>query len=161
MAEPTGAEDANRRAYIEFLSDAADFISDIRRGQRPNVLLMRTFSKIFGLAGLRLGYGIGNPELITALEKIRQPFNINSIAQAAGLKLYVEAFQKLGLQFVPSAGNFILVHVKEGQRVFEAMQKLGVIVRPMGGYQLPEWIRISVGTPEENQRCLESLKKSV
>jgi histidinol-phosphate aminotransferase len=168
-------------AYIEFLSDTADFISDIRRGQRPNLLLMRTFSKIFGLAGLRLGYGIGNPELITALEKIRQPFNINSIAQAgalaalddadhmrrtrdnnaAGLKLYVEAFQKHNLEFVPSAGNFIMVRVGEGQRVFEAMQKLGVIVRPMGGYQLPEWIRISVGTPEENQRSIESLKKSL
>jgi len=165
-------------AYIEFLSDAADFISEIRRGQKPNLLLMRTFSKIFGLAGLRLGYGIGHPELIAALEKIRQPFNINSIAQAGalaalddadhmrrtrennatGLKLYIETFQKLGLEFVPSVGNFILVHVKEGQRVFEALQKLGVIVRPMGGYQLPEWIRISVGTPEENDRCIKALK---
>jgi histidinol-phosphate aminotransferase len=126
---------------------------------------------------LRLGYGIGNPDLIAALEKVRQPFNINSIAQAgalaalddadhvrrtrdnnsAGLKLYVDAFQKLGLEFVPSAGNFILVRVGEGQRVFEAMQKLGVIVRPMAGYQLPEWIRISVGTPEENTRCLTAL----
>ncbi|HWD91630.1 MAG TPA: histidinol-phosphate transaminase [Verrucomicrobiae bacterium] len=165
-------------AYIEFLGDAADFISEIRRGQKPNVLLMRTFSKIFGLAGLRLGYGIGSPDLITALEKIRQPFNINSIAQAgalaalddadhmrrtrdnntAGLKLYTDAFQKFGLEFVPSAGNFILVRVGEGQRVFEAMQKLGVIVRPMGGYHLPEWIRISVGTPEENERCLKALR---
>jgi histidinol-phosphate aminotransferase len=164
-------------AYIEFLSDPADFISEIRRGQKTNLLLMRTFSKIFGLAGLRLGYGIGNPDLIAALEKVRQPFNINSIAQAgalaalddtdhvrrtrdnnaAGLKLYVDAFQKLGLEFVPSAGNFILVRVGEGQRVFEAMQKLGLIVRPMAGYQLPEWIRISVGTPEENARCLTAL----
>ncbi len=166
-------------AYIEFLDDPADFISEIRRGQKANVLLMRTFSKIFGLAGLRLGYGIGNPELITALEKVRQPFNINSIAQAGalaalddaehmrrtrennsrGLKLYTEAFQKLGLEFVPSAGNFILVHVGEGQRIFDALQKLGVIVRPMGGYQLPEWIRISVGTPEENNRCIDTLQK--
>jgi histidinol-phosphate aminotransferase len=165
-------------AYIEFLSEPADFISEIRRGQRPNVLLMRTFSKIFGLAGLRLGYGIGAPELISALEKIRQPFNINSIAQAGalaalddaehmrrtrdnnavGLKRYVEAFAELGLEFVPSAGNFILVRVKEGQRVFDEMQKLGVIVRPMGGYQLPEWIRISVGTPEENERGIKALK---
>jgi histidinol-phosphate aminotransferase len=164
-------------AYIEFLSDPTDFISEIRRGQKTNLLLMRTFSKIFGLAGLRLGYGIGNPDLIAALEKVRQPFNINSIAQAgalaalddadhvrrtrdnnsAGLKLYVDAFQKLELEFVPSAGNFILVRVGEGQRVFEAMQKLGVIVRPMAGYQLPEWIRISVGTPEENARCLTAL----
>ncbi|HEX4263588.1 MAG TPA: histidinol-phosphate transaminase [Verrucomicrobiae bacterium] len=168
-------------AYIEFLSDPADFISEIRREQKPNVLLMRTFSKIFGLAGLRLGYGIGTPDLITALEKIRQPFNINSIAQAgalaalddaehmrrtrdnnaAGLKLYTETFQKLGLEFVPSAGNFILVRVGEGQRIFEAMQLLGVIVRPMGGYQLPEWIRISVGTPEENDRCLKALKTTL
>lgn len=164
-------------AYIEFLDDPADFISEIRRGQKPNLLLMRTFSKIFGLAGLRLGYGIGTPELVASLEKVRQPFNINSIAQAGalaalddaehmrrtrenntrGLKLYVEAFQKLGLEFVPSSGNFILVRVGEGQRVFETMQKLGVIVRPMGGYQLPEWIRISVGTPEENERCLRAL----
>jgi histidinol-phosphate aminotransferase len=165
-------------AYIEFLSDPTDFISEIRRGQKTNLLLMRTFSKIFGLAGLRLGYGIANPDLIAALEKVRQPFNINSIAQAGalaalddtdhvrrtrdnnstGLKLYVEAFEKLGLEFVPSAGNFILVRVGEGARVFEAMQRLGVIVRPMGGYQLPEWIRISVGTPEENERCINALK---
>lgn len=166
-------------AYIEFLPDPADFISEIRRGQRPNLLLMRTFSKIFGLAGLRLGYGIGTPELIAALEKVRQPFNINSIAQAGalaalddaehmrrtrennalGLKMYAEAFQKLNLEFVPSAGNFILVRVGEGQRVFEAMQKLGVIVRPMAGYQLPEWIRISVGTLAENERCIRSLQE--
>lgn len=165
-------------AYIEFLDDPADFISEIRRGLRPNVLLMRTFSKIFGLAGLRLGFGIANTELITALEKIRQPFNINSIAQAgalaalddtdhtrrtrennaAGLKFYVEAFSKLGLEFIPSAGNFILVRVGDGQRVFASMQALGVIVRPMAGYQLPEWIRISVGTPEQNHRCIEALK---
>lgn len=166
-------------AYIEFLDDPADFISEIRRGQKSNLLLMRTFSKIFGLAGLRLGYGIGTPELVAALEKVRQPFNINSIAQAGalaaldddehmrrtrennarGLKLYAESFQKLGLDFIPSSGNFILVRVNEGQRVFEAMQKLGVIVRPMGGYQLPEWIRISVGTPEQDSRCIDSLKK--
>jgi len=165
-------------AYIEFLGDPADFIPEIRRGQKANLLLMRTFSKIFGLAGLRLGYGIGTPDLVTALEKIRQPFNINSIAQAGalaalddadhmrrtrenntgGLKLYEDAFKDLALEFVPSAGNFILVRVGEGQRIFEALQKLGVIVRPMGGYQLPEWIRISVGTPEENNRCIESLK---
>jgi histidinol-phosphate aminotransferase len=168
-------------AYIEFLDDPVDFISEIRRGQKPNLLLMRTFSKIFGLAGLRLGYGIAAPELIAGLEKVRQPFNINSIAQAGalaalddaehmrrtrdnnarGLKFYAEAFKGLGLEFIPSSGNFILVRVGEGQRVFEAMQKLGVIVRPMGGYQLLEWIRISIGTPQENERCLDSLKKAL
>jgi len=164
-------------AYIEFLDDPADFISGIRAGRHPNILLMRTFSKIFGLAGLRIGYGIAQPELVAALEKIRQPFNINSIAQAGalaaldddghtrktrannsqGLKFYEQSFQKLGLEFIPSAANFILVRVGHGQQVFERMQKQGVIVRPMGGYQLGEWIRISVGTPTENERCCSVL----
>lgn len=166
-------------AYIEFLDDPVDFVSAIRNSQHPNLLLMRTFSKIFGLAGLRLGYGIANPELIATLEKVRQPFNINAIAQAGaiaalgdaehmrktrennslGLKFYTEAFQKLGLEYVPPSGNFILVRVGDGQGVFNAMQKLGVIVRPMGGYQLGDWIRISVGTPAENERCLGALRK--
>jgi histidinol-phosphate aminotransferase len=165
-------------AYIEFLDDPLDLLPEIRSGQRPNLLLMRTFSKIYGLAGLRLGYGIGHADLIAEFEKIRQPFNINAVAQAGalaalddtvhaektrrinarGLKLYARAFRKLGLEFIPSSANFILVRVGDGQRVFNELQKLGVIVRPMGGYQLPEWIRISVGTPKENKRCLEALK---
>lgn len=168
-------------AYIEFLEQPLDFLPEIHAGQKPNLLLMRTFSKIYGLAGLRLGYGIGHPDLIAELEKIRQPFNINAIAQAGalaalddaahaektrrinsrGLQLYARAFRKLGLEFIPSSANFILVRVGDGQRVFSEMQKLGVIVRPMGGYQLPEWIRISVGTSKENQRCLEALKTSL
>jgi histidinol-phosphate aminotransferase len=165
-------------AYIEFLGEPLDLLPEIRNGSKPNLLLMRTFSKIYGLAGLRIGYGIGHPDFIAALEKIRQPFNINSVAQAGalaalddtkhvektrkvnsrGLRLYACTFRKLGLEFVPSQANFILVCVGDGQRVFGELQKLGVIVRPMGGYQLPEWIRISIGTPKENQRCLEALK---
>ena len=165
-------------AYIEFLDEPLDLLPDIRSGAKPNLLLMRTFSKIYGLAGTRIGYGIGHPDFIAALEKIRQPFNINSVAQAGalaalddtkhvektrkinsrGLKLYARTFRKLGLEFVPSQANFILVRVGDGQRVFGELQKLGVIVRPMGGYQLPEWIRITVGTPKENKRCLEALK---
>jgi len=165
-------------AYIEFLNEPLDLLPEIRNGDKPNLLLMRTFSKIYGLAGLRIGYGIGHPDFIAALEKIRQPFNINSVAQAGalaalddtkhvektrkvnarGLRLYARTFRKLGLEFVPSQANFILVHVGDGQRVFGELQKLGVIVRPMGGYQLPEWVRISIGTPKENKRCLEALK---
>ena len=165
-------------AYIEFLDEPLDLLPDIRSGRKPNLLLMRTFSKIYGLAGLRLGYGIGHPDLIAALEKIRQPFNINCSPRPApwrrwttprtrtrprkitpaGSKFYARAFRKLGLEFVPSSANFILVRVGDGQRVFDELQKLGVIVRPMGGYQLPEWIRISVGTPKENERCLEALQ---
>jgi histidinol-phosphate aminotransferase len=165
-------------AYLEFLHDPVDLLPLIRTGTKPNLLLLRTFSKIFGLAGLRLGYGVGVPELIAALGKVRQPFNINSLVQAgavaalddaehvartrhnnaAGLRFFEQAFQKLELLFIRSAANFILVKVGDGQRVFAELQKLGVITRPMGGYQLPEWIRISIGTPAENRRCLSALE---
>jgi histidinol-phosphate aminotransferase len=165
-------------AYIDFCDDPTDLVPLVRQGTKPNLILMRTFSKIYGLAGLRIGYGIGHPDFVAALEKIRQPFNVNLLAQtaalaalddaehirktrlnnSAGLKFFEQAFGKLKLEFVPSAANFILVRVGKGQKVFEALQKQGVIVRPMGGYQLPEWIRISIGTPKENARCLEALK---
>jgi len=168
-------------AYIEFLDKPLDLLPEVRAGHKPNLLLMRTFSKIYGLAGLRLGYGIGHVELIAALEKIRQPFNINSLVQAGalaalddtthvdktrrnnarGYKFFVRAFRKLGMEFVPSAANFILVRVGEGQRVFNEMQQEGVIARPMAGYQLPEWIRISIGTPKENRRCLDALQRAI
>jgi len=165
-------------AYIEFLEEPADTLAIVRSG-KPNLLLMRTFSKILGLAGLRLGYGIGSPEVIAALEKVRQPFNVNSIAQAGALAAlddeehvrrtrennrqglaFLEGWCKAhGLEYVPSAANFVLVRVGNGAKVFDQLQKLGVITRPMGGYELPEWIRISVGTPAENRRCVEALEK--
>ena len=130
-------------AYIEFLDHAADFLPLIRAGKKSNLLLMRTFSKIYGLAGLRVGYGIAHPELIAALEKARQPFNLNSLAQAAalaalddlnhvnktrlnnitGLRFFSEAFRRLGLEFIPSSANFILVRVGDGERIFEQLQK--------------------------------------
>jgi histidinol-phosphate aminotransferase len=165
-------------AYIEFLRQPLDLLPEIRSAAKSNLLLMRTFSKIYGLAGLRIGYGIGHAELITELEKIRQPFNTNLVAQAgalaalednrhvertrrnnlSGLRLYAREFAKMGIEFVRSSANFILVRVGEGQRVFAELQQLGVIVRPMGGYSLPEWVRISVGTRKENERCLAALK---
>ena len=165
-------------AYVEFLNDPVDLSPLVHQNVRPNLMLMRTFSKIYGLAGLRIGYGIGNPDFVAALEKIRQPFNINLLAQTAalaalddvehvrktrqnnfaGLEFFERAFRNLKLEFIPSAANFILVRVGNGQKTFEALQKQGVIVRPMGGYQLPEWIRISIGTPRENERCLAALK---
>jgi histidinol-phosphate aminotransferase len=178
---PSNVLIAMDEAYVEFLDEPLDLLPMIRSGQVPNLLLMRTFSKIYGLAGLRLGYGIGHPDLIAALEKIRQPFNINSLIQAGalaalddeehingtrrnnaeGLKLYEDAFRELKLTFVPSSANFILVRVGDGQKVFAELQKLGVIVRPMAGYQLPEWIRISIGSPAENQRCLAALRQAL
>ena len=166
-------------AYFEFLDDSVDLLPLIRNGQKQNLLLMRTFSKIFGLAGLRIGYGIAVPELISALEKIRQPFNINSIAQAAALaalddsdhlektrannfdgRRFLETeFRKIKLEFVPTAANFILIRVGDGQKVFNDLQKQGVIARPMSGYGLPEWIRVSIGTRAENERFLDALKQ--
>jgi histidinol-phosphate aminotransferase len=181
QAVPESVVLALDEAYIEFLDKPLDLLPDIRAGGKPNLLLMRTFSKIYGLAGLRLGYGVAHVDFIAALEKIRQPFNINSLVQAGalaalddtahvektcrnnarGYKFFARAFRRLGLEFVPSAANFILVRVGDGQRVFNEMQKLGVISRPMGGYQLPEWIRVSIGTPKENARCLEALSHAL
>jgi histidinol-phosphate aminotransferase len=176
-AVPANVVLALDEAYIEFLENRLDLLPLIREGRKANLILMRTFSKIHGLAGLRIGYGIADPDLISQLEKLRQPFNINAIAQAGalaalddsahaertrknnarGLRFFARAFRKMNLEFVPPAANFILVKVGAGQRVFFELQKLGVIVRPMGGYGLPDWIRISVGTTKENQRCLEGL----
>jgi histidinol-phosphate aminotransferase len=168
-------------AYLEFTEEPIDLLPLIRQGTRPNLLLTRTFSKIYGLAGLRVGYGIGHPELIAAFEKVRQPFNANAPAQAGalaamddqehlertrsanreGLRTFEQAFKRLGLEHVPSAANFVLVRVGDGQRVFQSLQQQGVIVRPMGGYQLPDWIRITVGTAAENERCLRGLEAAL
>jgi histidinol-phosphate aminotransferase len=165
-------------AYIEFMEQSLDLLPEVRSGLRPNLLLTRTFSKIHGLAGVRLGYGIGHPDFIAELEKLRQPFNVNLVAQAGalaaiedsahaeatrrnnsrGLKLLAREFRQLGLEFIPSSANFILVRVGEGQRVFTLMQQMGIIVRPMASYDLPEWIRITVGTPKQNRRCLDALR---
>jgi histidinol-phosphate aminotransferase len=166
-------------AYLEFLPEPQDLLPLVRSGERPNLLLCRTFSKIYGLAGLRLGYGIGHPELVAALEKTRQPFNINLIAQAAalaalddsehiertrannlaGLRFYEQECRHQRWEYVPSHANFILIKAGNGQRVFAELQKRGVITRPMAGYGLPEWLRISIGTPDENTRCVEALRE--
>ncbi len=165
-------------AYIEFLDDPTDLLPLVR-GNKPNLILMRTFSKIYGLAGFRIGYGIAGRDFTATLEKIRQPFNTNLLAQTAalaalddvehvertrannraGLEFYISSFRRLGLEYVPSCANFILVKVGDGARVFGEMQKLGVITRPMAGYQLPEWIRISIGTEAENTRCVAALRQ--
>ena len=162
-------------AYFEFLSDAPDTLKYVREAR--NVVVLRTFSKAYGLAGLRIGYGLAAPQVAAILQKARQPFNTNEVAQRAalasladtahventvsnnnkGLAFYEAAFQERGLTYVPSVANFILVEVGDGDKTFAAMLKQGVIVRAMSGYKLPGWLRISVGTPEENVRCLEVL----
>jgi histidinol-phosphate aminotransferase len=165
-------------AYIELLptEKQPDVLKFVRQGRKAMVL--RTFSKTYGLAGLRLGYIVASEECIGLMNRVRQPFNVNAMAQAAALAAldddaYVEKtrkmvargirylqreFRKMGLSYVPATVNFILVEVGKGREVFEALQKEGVIVRPMDGYRLPSYIRITVGKPAENRKCIEALK---
>ena len=162
-------------AYYEFLNDAPDTLKYVKEGR--NVCVLRTFSKAYGLAGLRIGYGLAAPQVAAILQKARQPFNANAMAQVAalaamndeahvaktletnneGLVFYEHAFAKRELEYVPSVANFILVKVGDGDAVFQKMLGQGVIVRAMRGYKLPEWVRISIGTKEENERCIEVL----
>lgn len=144
----------------------------------PNVIITRTFSKAYGLASLRVGYGISNPEIADILNRVRQPFNVNSLALVAaetalsdttylqksralnqsGVAQLQAGFDALGLSYVPSAGNFVLVHFEvDAQPIFDELLKRGVIVRPVGNYGMPNALRVSVGTEQENQRFLDSL----
>ncbi|MDE3084649.1 MAG: aminotransferase class I/II-fold pyridoxal phosphate-dependent enzyme, partial [Verrucomicrobiota bacterium] len=171
-------------AYAEFFENPPDLRPLISEGR--NVICLRTFSKIYGLASLRVGYGYASAEFATLLNRLRQPFNVNAIAQAAALAAlddhefaakcaaenraglrYLEAgFQALGLEFVPSVANFILVKVGDpsagsgwdGARLFDALQRRGVIVRPLKPYGLPEWLRVTVGTRPQNERFLRELR---
>jgi histidinol-phosphate aminotransferase len=162
-------------AYYEFLDNPPDTVAHVRNGGR--IVLMRTFSKIQGLAGLRIGYGLASAEIADLLQRARQPFNANSIAQAGaiagladtehqrktkaitdeGRRVLEDAFARMGLEYVPSSANFTLVHVGDGGEVFKRLMKKGIIVRSMVSYHLPAYIRVSVGTPEQNARFLSEL----
>ncbi|MFH1067329.1 MAG: histidinol-phosphate transaminase [bacterium] len=162
-------------AYYEFLDDAPPTISWMK--ERPNLILIRTFSKIHGLAGLRIGYGLMQLETAEILQRCRQPFNTNSIAQAGALaaltdeahqkktlkltfsgKKKLERFcRKLGLEYIPSHANFVMIRVGQGEEVFQQLMREGIIVRPLrGGYHLPEWIRVTIGTRPQMKRFYET-----
>ncbi|MGE4488178.1 MAG: histidinol-phosphate transaminase [Kiritimatiellales bacterium] len=169
-------------AYLEYMPDdkKPDLVKEILKG-RKNVIVLRTFSKIYGLAGLRIGYAVGGEEIIGLLSRVRQPFNVNAMAEAAalaalddtkhleksrktnfqGLELFAQKLPTIGkgLKFVPSFANFILVKTGNGREVFKELQKRKVIVRPMDGYGLPDWIRITVGKPAQNRAVLKALKE--
>lgn len=170
-------------AYNEYLSPEQryDAIAWVKRF--PHMILSRSFSKAYGLAGLRIGYGVAQPALTDLLNRIRQPFNVNSLAQAAAIAAFqdkeflqqgyelnragftqlTQAFDELGLTYLPSAGNFVLVKVGEdhdaGARVNLSLLKRGIIVRPVGNYGLPQWLRISIGLPEENAAFINALRE--
>jgi histidinol-phosphate aminotransferase len=172
-------------AYNEFLSADDQYESTAWVRQYPNLVVSRTLSKAYGLAGLRIGFAIAQPVLTDLMNRIRQPFNVNSLAQAAaiaalndkafleqsarnnaaGYQQFTEAFTQLGLEYVPSHGNFVLVKVGEdegaGARVNLALLKQGVIVRPVGNYNLPQWLRVTIGLAEENTAFIAALEKAL
>ena len=166
-------------AYFEFLDDPPDTLQYVREGR--NVVVLRTFSKIHGLAGLRIGYGVATADLIKVLHKTRQPFNVNSIAQAGALaaleddahlretkrvidegRAYLqEQFSEMQVPFVPAVANFVMVNLGDGCAVFEKLLRRQIIVRPLKGYGLPEWVRITVGTMEKNKRLVGALREVI
>jgi len=169
-------------AYNEYLPPElkAETLKWLRR--HPNLIVSRTFSKAYGLAGLRVGYAFAHPSVADIMNRVRQPFNVNSIALAAacaalddmefvarsyalnlqGLKQLEEAARALGLEYIPSHGNFITIRVGKAADIYKRLLRRGVIVRPVGGgYGLPEHLRVTVGTAEENERFLGALAASL
>jgi histidinol-phosphate aminotransferase len=166
-------------AYAEYVTDPEYPDTIVCRGEGDvPVVSLRTFSKLHGLAGLRVGYAVAPSGVVEALGRVRQPFNVNLLAQAAalaalddhehvartlavnreGLAYLTREFDRLGLAWVPTAANFILVRVGRGVQVYEALLRQGVIVRPMDGYGFSEHLRVTIGLPEENARCIAALE---
>ena len=168
-------------AYDEYLAPADRSRSVSWIGRHPNLVVSRTFSKAYGLAALRVGYGVMDASVADLLHRVRQPFNVNSLAQAAAIAAladtaYVEesarinregmraleaGLAKLRVPFVPSHGNFLLVEVGDGARVYGALLRDGVIVRPVANYGLPRFLRVTVGLPAENERFLAALGRAL
>jgi histidinol-phosphate aminotransferase len=168
-------------AYQEYLPAPlqADTMAWVR--SHPNLVVTRTFSKIYGLAGLRVGYAVAHESVADLMNRVRQPFNVNSIALTAataalgdaefvrrsrdlnfaGMAQLTEGFKRLELPYIPSVGNFVTVRVGDGQTVFARLLRRGVIVRPIAAYGLPQHLRVTVGTAEENDRVLQALEASL
>ena len=168
-------------AYFDYVEepDYADGMALLR--DYPNLIVARTFSKAYGLAGLRVGYGVSNDRVADLLNRVRQPFNVNSLALAAataaldddehlqctravnsaGMRQLIAGFRELRLEYIPSVGNFICVHVGQAAAVYEKLLRAGVIVRPVANYGMPEHLRITIGLEQENRRFLEALQQAL
>jgi histidinol-phosphate aminotransferase len=164
-------------AYNEYLDSAKHAPSAEWVGLYPNLVVSRTFSKAYGLAALRVGYGIMDPNVADMLNRVRQPFNVNALAQVAalaaladtcyvdesrainreGMRQLEDGVRALGLSFVPSHANFLLVRVGDAATLYQRLLQRGVIVRPVANYGLPEFLRVTVGLPAENQRFLDAV----
>lgn len=167
-------------AYTEYVDDPEFPNALAWLAEFPNLIVTRTFSKIYGLAGLRVGYAASSPEIADILNRVRQPFNVNSLALAAataaleddeflqksvavnkaGLKQWFAACAENNWEHIPTAGNFITINLQRpAAPIYQALLREGVIVRPIGGYGLPQHLRITIGTEPQNQRCITALKK--
>lgn len=164
-------------AYTEYLPPALRNKTESWLVEFPNLIISRTFSKAYGLAGLRVGYGLAHQDVIQLFNRVRQPFNVNQLAQVAaaaalnddefiqasfdvnarGMTQLINAFKKMSLEFIPSFGNFVCVKVGDAGPIFQKLLKQGVIVRPVASYGMPEYLRISIGTESQNARFLDGL----
>ncbi len=168
-------------AYNEYLPDGLREDTTRWLARYPNLVITRTFSKAYGLAGLRVGFALAHPDVADLMNRLRQPFNVGSLGQAAalaalgdeafvresravndaGLRLLAEGFKRLRLEFIPSLGNFVCVRVGQGAAVYQRLLRQGVIVRPVAAYGMPEFLRVSVGVQSENERFLAALQTAL
>ncbi|MDQ8022764.1 MAG: histidinol-phosphate transaminase [Moraxellaceae bacterium] len=164
-------------AYNEYLAPGQRYDSIAWLKQHPNLIITRTFSKIYGLAGLRVGYAVANEEVAGMLNRVRQPFNVSSLAlvaaeaavdddaflqqsyevNRAGMAQLLKGLGELGYETIPSSGNFLTFKAGDAAGINQRLLKQGVIVRPIGGYGMPEWLRVSIGLESENKRFLDAL----
>ncbi len=168
-------------AYNEYLPDELRYDSVSWLKEFPNLIISRTFSKAYGLAGLRVGYALANLQVADMMNRVRQPFNVNSVAQAAavaalkdeafvrqthelnrrGMKQITQGLGKLGLEFIPSYGNFISFKIAGAARIYRCLLELGVIVRPIASYDMPDWLRVTIGLESENEKFLFALNQAM
>ncbi|MFV5215730.1 histidinol-phosphate transaminase [Azonexus caeni] len=168
-------------AYNEYIPPEARVDTAAWVAEFPNLVVCRTFSKIYGLAGLRIGYGVTSAAVADLMNRVRQPFNVNNLALAGalaaldddeflqashelnrrGMAQIVAALEKLGLAYIPSYGNFVTFKAGDGAAVNQKLLQQGVIVRPIGGYGMPEWLRVTIGSEAENARFIAALEKAL
>jgi len=168
-------------AYNEYLPEECRYDSVSWLREFPNLIISRTFSKAYGLASLRVGYALGNPQVMDMLNRVRQPFNVNSMALAAavaalqdadfvrrtfelnrrGMAQITEGLTRLKLEYIPSFGNFIAFRIGNATAMYRRLLELGVIVRPIANYDMPDWLRVSIGLETENEKFLSALKQSL
>lgn len=168
-------------AYNEYIPPEARVDTAAWVAEFPNLVVCRTFSKIFGLAGLRIGYGVTSAAVADLMNRVRQPFNVNNLALAGalaaldddeflqasyelnrrGMAQIVAALEKLGLTYIPSYGNFVTFKAGDAAAVNQKLLQQGVIVRPIGGYGMPEWLRVTIGSEAENARFIAALEKAL